>query len=117
VFRGDIVDFLSPPPPPSIEAINSALDSALATIEPQEVSTSMVELDGHSILRDRMVLSGKTSVLRTNLAITRAVEKAGGSILYGVESIDWKQRWQTVTLGVSAGDSLIREIVLVGRVR
>jgi hypothetical protein len=63
------------------------------------------------------VLDRGGSVLRANLVITRAVERAGGDILYGVESTDRKRRWQTVTLGVSAGDSLIREITLVSRLR
>jgi len=67
--------------------------------------------------RDRVVLPGGASVLRANLTLTRAVERAGGTVLYGIESIDSKRRWQTVTLGISAGDSLIREVMLVGRVR
>lgn len=117
VFGGDIMDFLIPPPPPDVNAINQAVDSAFVRIDPQDLSASIVELEDCSITRDRLVLRRGASALRANLEITRAVEKAGGMILYGVESTDQKRRWQTVTLGVSAGDSLIREIMLVSRVR
>jgi hypothetical protein len=117
VFRREIVDFLSPPPPPDVTAIHGAVDSAFAGITTQEMSASVVELDGCEVPRDRLVLPSGASAFRANLAITRAVERAGGSILYGVESTDRKKRWLTVTLGVSAGDSLIREVMLVSRVR
>jgi hypothetical protein len=117
VFRGDVVDLFSPPPAPDANAINSAVDSAFAVIDPQDHSASVVEVGGREVPRDRIVLHAASSALRANLEITRAVERAGGTILYGVESTDQKRRWQTVTLGVSAGDSLIREIMLVSRVR
>jgi hypothetical protein len=99
-----------------VSAINLAVDSAFAGLDPREVSTSTVELNGCEVPTNRVILAADASLLRANLAITQAVEKAGGSIGYGVESTDSKRRWQTVTLGISAGDSLIREIVLVGRV-
>ena len=117
IFRADIADFFSPPPPPDAGAINRAVDSAFVRIDPTDLSASATEAEDREIPRDRLVLPGTASALRANLEITRAVERAGGTILYGVESIDPKRRWQTVTLGVSAEDSLIREIMLVSRVR
>jgi hypothetical protein len=117
ILRYEIVDVFSPPPPPEAEAIIEAVDSAFARIELLDRSTSTLQIEDHEIPRDRLVLAGDPAVLRANLEITRAVERAGGTILYGVESIDSKRRWQTVTLGVSAGDSLIREVMLVCRVR
>jgi hypothetical protein len=117
IFRGDITDFFSPPPPPDVDAVHLAVDSAFAYLHPKDVSASKTGLGTCEIPRDRVTLPSDMSLLRANLAITLAVEKAGGSISYGLESIDGKRRWQTVTLGISAGDSLIREVVLVGRVR
>ncbi len=117
VFRTDIVDFFSPPPAPDVAAINRAVDSAFVAIDPQEVSAATADMEDCEIPRDRVVLSRGASVLRANLTLTRAVERAGGTVLYGVESTDRKRRWQTVTLGISAGDSLIREVMLVSRVR
>ena len=117
VFRGDILDFFSPPPPPDVSAIHKAVDSAFVVIDPQEVSAATGDTEDSEIPRDRVVLPKGVSVLRANLTLTRAVEKAGGTVLYGVESTDSKRRWQTVTLGISAGDSLIREVMLVSRVR
>jgi len=117
LLRHDLVDFFSPPPPPDAGAIHRALDSAFVTLEPEEVTTADVEAEAGEVPRDRVVLSRGGSALRANLAVTRAVERAGGTVLYGIESIDSKRRWQTVTLGISAGDSLIREVMLVSRVR
>ena len=117
VFRTDIVDFFSPPPPPDVAAIHKAVDSAFVVIDPQEVSAAPADMGNCEIPRDRVVLPNGASVLRANLTLTRAVERAGGTVLYGVESTDRKRRWQTVTLGISAGDSLIREVMLVSRVR
>ena len=115
IFRGDIVDLFSPPPPPDVGAINLAVDSAFALLHPKDVSASRTDLGSCEIPRDRVTLPSDISLLRANLAITQTVEKAGGSIIYGIESTDRKRRWQTVTLGIAAGDSLIREVVLVGR--
>jgi hypothetical protein len=92
------------------------VDSAFVALDPQEVSAATDAGDSEKP-RDRVVLSRGASVLRANLIITRAVEKAGGTVLYGIESFDSKRRWQTVTLGISAEDSLIREVLLVSRVR
>jgi hypothetical protein len=117
VFRADVVDFFSPPPPPDVSAINRAVDSAFVVIDPQEVASATADIEDCEIPTDRVVLPKGASVLRANLTLTRAVERAGGTVLYGVESTDRKRRWQTVTLGISAGDSLIREVMLVSRVR
>lgn len=117
LFRHDIVDFFSPPPPPDAQAIHRALDSAFVALEPEEVTSADVKAEAGEVPRDRVVLPRDGSALRANLAVTRAVERAGGTVLYGIESIDSKRRWQTVTLGISAGDSLIREVMLVSRVR
>ena len=66
---------------------------------------------------DLLELSRETSVFRANHEITHAVEKAGGRIEYGLDSSDERRRWRTVTLGISDGDSLIREIRLKKRIR
>jgi hypothetical protein len=117
IFRDHFIDFISPPPTPDASAISRAVDSVLVTIDPQDVSATTPDAKHSEIPRDRVVLKKGASTLRANLAVTRAVERAGGTVLYGVESTDSRRRWQTVTLGISAGDSLIREIMLVGRVR
>jgi hypothetical protein len=93
------------------------VDSVFVAIDPERVSQETTEQGGSEIPSDRLLFPGCASALRANLEITRAVEKAGGTVLFGIESIDNKRRWQTVTLGISAGDSLIREILLVSRVR
>jgi hypothetical protein len=116
-FRSHIAGVFSSAPPPDPDAINRSLDSVLAGMAGRGISSSAVEIDGIEVRRDRLVLDGAAASMRANLDITRAVEKAGGSILYGVESTDPKRRFQTVALGVSCGDSLIREIMLVSRTR
>ena len=115
--RESVIDFFSPPPPPDAATVNQAVDSAYARIGPEDLSSSIVDLGDREVAQDRVVLARGSSILRANLEITRAVEKAGGTILYGVESVDQRRRWQTVTLGISSGDSLLREIRLVSRVR
>jgi hypothetical protein len=97
--------------------LERAIDSVYTLVDPQKLSSSVVELGAVEVGCDHLELGRDVSLVRTNLAITRAVEKAGGEILYGLESIDGKRRWQSVTLGVSDGDSLIREIRLQKRVR
>jgi hypothetical protein len=76
-----------------------------------------VDLGDHQIAQDRLELPGESSLLRANLIITRAVETAGGTISYGIESVDERRRWQAVTLGITDGDSLIREVRLEKRLR
>jgi hypothetical protein len=97
--------------------LERAIDSVYAVVTPAEVSSSSVDLDGLQVRCDLIELPRDASLIRANLAIKRAVEKAGGEVVYGVESSDDRRRWQTVTLGVSDGDSLIREIRLTQRVR
>jgi hypothetical protein len=100
-----------------ITQLNAAIDSACAAIEPKETSTSTVDLGGHDVRCDLLELSREASVFRANREITRAVEKAGGRIDYGLDSSDERRRWRTVTLGISDGDSLIREVRLKKRIR
>ena len=64
-----------------------------------------------------VIRAGDETLLRANLIITRAVETAGGSISYGIESVDEKRRWKAVTLGITDGDSLVREVRLEKRLR
>jgi hypothetical protein len=117
VLKDPLLGFLSPPPPPDMAILNQAIDSAYARIGPETVSASVVDLRNRQVTQDRIVIARGNSVIRANLEITRAVEKAGGTILYGIESVDQPRRWRTVTLGISNGDSLFKEIRLVGRVR
>jgi hypothetical protein len=100
-----------------VAVLERAIDSVYAVVTPSEVSSSSMDLDGLQVRCDLIELPRDASLIRTNLAIKRAVEKAGGEVVYGVESSDDRRRWQTVTLGVSDGDSLIREIRLTQRVR
>ena len=116
-LRDPISDLLSPPPRADTELLNALVDSACAKIEPRKMTTSTVRLGGDEITQDRLELHRKRSMLRANLEITRAVERAGGEITYGIESIDEGRRWETVTLGISDGDSLIREVRLEKRLR
>lgn len=100
-----------------IVVLNAAIDSACAVIEPRETTVSTVDLGGHDVRCDLLELSRDASVLRANRELTGAVERAGGRIAYGLDSSDEKRRWRTVTLGISDGDSLIREIRLKKRIR
>lgn len=100
-----------------IAVLERAIDSVYAVVEPSEMSSSSVDLGEVQVRCDLLELPRDASIIRTNLAIKRAVEKAGGEVVYGLESSDDRRRWQTVTLGVSDGDSLIREIRLKQRVK
>jgi len=117
LFKDRIVEFLSPPPRADLTVLNAAVDSACASLETSKTSSSTVDLGDHELTQDRLELPRTSSLLRANLIVTRAVERAGGSISYGIESVDEKRRWQTVTLGVTDGDSLIREVRLEKRLR
>ena len=94
-----------------------AIDSAYTRIQVRKVKTSTVDLGRRQVRHDDIELARTSSVLRANLEITRSVEKAGGTVLYGIESTDDRRRRQFVTLGISDGDSLVREIGLVRRIR
>lgn len=100
-----------------IKVLAQAIDSAYTLIQPKNLSTSTVNLGGHDVRCDFVELPRQSSILRANLKITRAVQRAGGQVVYGLDSSSEKGRWQTVTLGISDGDSLIREIRLKRRTR
>jgi hypothetical protein len=115
-WRGPVERVMRPEFPDSA-AIAAALDSAYVKIGPLGVETSTIDMDGGRLRRDYVRLSGSRSVLRANLEVTRAVEKAGGGVLYGIESYDERGRKQFLTLGVASGDSLVCEIKFEKRVR
>ena len=117
LLRDRIEEFLSPPPRADLNILNAAVDSACASLETRKTTSATVDLGDHQIAQDRLELPGASSLLRANLIITRAVETAGGTISYGIESVDEKRRWQTVTLGITDGDSLVREVRLEKRLR
>jgi hypothetical protein len=117
LLRGRIAEFLSPPPRADVTVLNAAVDSACAGLETRKESSATVDLGDHQITQDRLELPRTSSLLRANHIITRAVETAGGTVSYGIESVDEKRRWQTVTLGITDGDSLIREVRLEKRLR
>jgi len=117
LLRGRIAEFLSPPQRADLDILNAAVDSACASLETRKSSSTTVDLGDHQVDLVRLELPGTSSLLRANLIITRAVETAGGSISYGIESVDEKRRWQTVTLGITDGDSLVREVRLEKRLR
>jgi hypothetical protein len=117
LMRDRIVEFLSPPPRADLTVLHAAVDSACASLETRKASSTTVDLGDHQLAQDRLELPAASSLLRANLIITRAAENAGGAISYGIESVDEKRRWQTVTLGITDGDSLIREVRLERRLR
>jgi len=117
LYKGRIVEFLSPPQRAELTVLNAAVDSACASLETRKTSSAPVDLGDREIARDRLELPPTSSLLRANLIVTRAVERAGGTVTYGIESQDEKHRWQAVTLGVTDGDSLIREVRLEKRLR
>jgi hypothetical protein len=117
LLRNRIAESLSPPPRADLNVLNAAVDSACASLETRKSSSTTVDLGDHQIAQDRLELPGSSSLLRANLIITRAVETAGGTVSYGIESVDEKRRWQSVTLGITDGDSLIREVRLERRLR
>jgi hypothetical protein len=98
-------------------AVHHAVDSVCTVLQPRNVSTSTVAVGDCRVRRDRIQLERNGSIIRANHLLTRAVEKAGGVIVAGVESTDQGRRWQIVTLSISDGDSIIREVALEKRVR
>jgi hypothetical protein len=117
VFRDRIKRSLSPPPRADLAALNAAVDSACTSLETRSSRSTVVDLGSHEIAQDRLELPRTSSLLRANLIVTRAVERAGGTVSYGIESVDEKRRWQAVTLGITDGDSLVREVRLEKRLR
>jgi hypothetical protein len=100
-----------------VGVLHQAIDSVYTVLEPRRISTSTADLGGHRVRCDRLELSSGSSIMRANSKLTRAVEKAGGEVVLGIESSDQGRRWQTVTLSISDGDSVIREIALERRIR
>jgi hypothetical protein len=117
LLRSPARNMFSRPPRVDTDRLAEAIDSAYNRIQVQKLRTSTVDLGRQQVRHDDIEVSRTSSVLRANLEITRSVEKAGGTVLYGIESTDDRRRWQFVTLGISAGDSLIREIRLEKRIR
>jgi hypothetical protein len=116
-LRDDIWRILSGPGRADVTVLSSALDQAYAAIDPRAVSSSIIAIDGHATRHDHVEISRDSSLTRANLEITRAAERAGGLVLYGLESSDDRGRKQGVTLGISDGDSIIRQIRLEKRIR
>jgi hypothetical protein len=116
-FSRDFVGGVIAPDRPDGAAIAAAVDSAYARIQPVSVESSSIDMDGRPVRYDYVRLSRSRSVLRANLEITRAVENAGGCLLYGIESYDEQRRKQFLTLGIASGDSLMCEVKLEKRIR
>jgi hypothetical protein len=100
-----------------VTVLHAAVDSACAAVRPARSTTSTIDLGGRDVRCDLLELPRDASVFRANREITLAVEKAGGRISYGLDSSDEKRRWRTITLGISDGDSLVREVRLKKRIR
>jgi hypothetical protein len=100
-----------------VGVLHQAIDSVYTVLDPRRVSTSTTDPGGHRVRCDRVELSRGSSIIRANHKLTRAVEKAGGEVVLGIESSDQGRRWQIVTLRISDGDSVIREIALEKRIR
>lgn len=116
-FSHDYVGRFMAPGLPDERAIAAAVESAYVRIQPVSVETSSIDMDGRPVRYDYVRLSRRRSVLRANLEITKAVENAGGSVLYGIESYDERKRKQFLTLGIASGDSLMLEVKLEKRIR
>ena len=115
--RDDIRLRLLGPDRADAAVLSSELDRAYALIDPRTVSTSSITIEGRATRHDHLQISRDSSLIRANREITRAVERAGGLVLYGLESSDDRGLKQGVTLGISDGDSIIREIRLEKRIR
>jgi hypothetical protein len=111
-YRADIARFFSTPKPPDAAAIDKAVDEAYARIKPVKVTTSVLEAGTARVKCDRVTIAKKASILRANCEITEAVEGVGGRIVQGVESADAKGKEAGVTLSVSDGSAVVREIRL-----
>lgn len=113
--RGSFDRVISPEYPDSA-SIAAAVETAYARIQPLGVDRSSRDIDGVRIRYDYVRLSRRQSVLRANLEMTRAVENAGGGIIYGIESYDERKRKRFLTLGISSNDSLMCEVKLEERI-
>jgi hypothetical protein len=110
--RSEIRRFFSKPRPPDAAAVERAIDDAYSKINPVKTSTSTVTVGGREIRRDRLEIPKTVAIARANAEIAAAVEAAGGEVAYGVESSDENARRVGVTIGVSVGKRLVREIRL-----
>ncbi len=108
---------LAAPPTPGAAAVAAAVESAYVRIQPSSVETSSMDSGDGRIRSDHVKLGRGQSLPRANLEVTRAVERAGGRVLYGIESYDGRRRRQFVTLGLASGDSLVCEVKLEKRIR
>lgn len=95
------------PDPAMIEA---SLDSLYVALSP--ISVEQGELGVGQVRCDRLLFDRKTSLVRVNLEITRCVERSGGEIAYGLDSLDAQKKKQYVTLGISDGKTLLRQVIL-----
>ncbi len=95
--------------------IESSLDSLYNVLSP--IKVERIESGEKEIRCDGLLFDSKTSLARVNLEITRCVERSGGEIAYGFESVDTKKKIQYVTLGVSDGKRLLRKVVLEKKLR
>ena len=111
-YRADLRHFFSTPKPPDAATLDKAIEAAYAKLAPVKVSTTSLAAGTQQVKHDRVVLAKKASFLRANYEITCAVEKAGGRISSGIESTDDKGQETSVTLTVSDGRTVVREIRL-----
>jgi hypothetical protein len=110
--RSEIGRFFARPRPADAATVERAIDDAYSRINPVKTSTSTVNVAGREIRRDRLELPKTVAIARANAEIATAVEAAGGEVAYGVESSDENARKVGVTIGVSVGKRLVREIRL-----
>jgi len=111
-YRADIARFFSTPQLPDAAAIDKAVEDAYARIKPVKVTTSVLDAGTAQVKCDRVVIAKKASMFRANHEVTEAVERAGGRVTQGVESADAKGKESGVTLMVSDGRAVVREIRL-----
>ncbi|HVP58477.1 MAG TPA: hypothetical protein VMU02_10290 [bacterium] len=111
-YRADLKHFFSTAKAPDAAAIDKAIADAYTRIAPLKVSTTSLAAGTHQIKQDRVVIAKKGSLLRANYEITHAIEGVGGRIASGVESTDDKGHGASVTLAVSDGQMVVREIRL-----
>jgi len=90
--------------------VEASLDSLYNVLSPIKVERN--DSGKGEVRCDRLLFDSKTSLTRVNLEITRCVERSGGEISFGLESVDAKKKIQYVTLGVSDGKRLLRKVVL-----
>ena len=110
--RAEITRFFSKPRPPDAVLVGRAIDEACSRLNPVRTSTVTVTVGGREIPRVNLEVPKTTALARANAEIAAAVEAAGGEIAYGIESSDERARKVGLTIGVSVGKRLVREIRL-----